>query len=201
MSSNIPHREAVANVPSKDFPRIYGLHHVAYRCRDSEETRHFYEDLLKLPLVGIVTHDSVPSTGEYCPYFHLFFEMADGSCLAFFDLFDGKVTAPDPQTPRWVNHIALQVGSEQELLDAKARLEAEGIDVLGETTHASSKAIYFFDPNGIRLELAYTSVSKEALVGRAQRAHAILADRGKVWNEVQRRAAEAKAQSTGGTNA
>ncbi len=188
-------REPVANTPSAEFPRIYGLHHVAYRCRDSEETRHFYEDILRLPLVGIVTHDEVPSTGEYNPYFHLFFEMADGSCIAFFDLFDGGVTAPDPNTPRWVNHIAMQVDSEAALLDAKARLEAAGVDVLGPTVHASSKSIYFFDPNGIRLEFAYTTASKEALVRRAAKAHGILADREKIWAEVQQRAAEARSRA------
>lgn len=56
-----------------DFAPIRGLHHVAYRCRDAEETRRFYEDLLGLPLVHVVRADRVPSTGEYCPYVHLFF--------------------------------------------------------------------------------------------------------------------------------
>ena len=61
-----------------------GLHHFAWRCRDAEETRRFYEDLLGLPLSHIIRLDHVPSTGEYCPYVHLFFEMADGSSIAFF---------------------------------------------------------------------------------------------------------------------
>jgi len=40
------------------------------------------------------------------------------------------------------------------LLSAKARLQAEGIDVIGPTEHTIFKSIYFFDPNGHRLELA-----------------------------------------------
>ncbi|MCA3217064.1 MAG: VOC family protein, partial [Burkholderiales bacterium] len=56
---------------------IHGLHHFAYRCRDAEETRHFYEDILGLPLWHIIQSDHVPSTGEYCPYTHIFFRMTD----------------------------------------------------------------------------------------------------------------------------
>lgn len=64
---------------------ILGLHHFAWRGRDSEETRHFCEDLLGLPLTHVIKSDIVPSTGEYCPYVHIFVQMADGSYIAFFD--------------------------------------------------------------------------------------------------------------------
>lgn len=139
------------------FPAVHGLHHFAYRCRDAEETRRFYEDLLGLPLAHIVKSDHVPSTGEYCPYVHLFFRMRDGSYMAFFDLGDDAASDPSPNTPAWVNHIALRVDSEAALADAKRRLEAAGVEVIGVTDHHFIKSIYFFDPNGIRLELtAYT---------------------------------------------
>jgi glyoxylase I family protein len=133
--------------------QILGLHHFAYRCRDAEETRHFYEDLLGLPLVHIIREDHVPSTGEYCPYVHIFFQMHDGSCVAFFDLGDDKASEPSPNTPAWVNHLALKMGSLQEVEAAKARLEKAGLEVLGITDHKIIKSIYFFDPNGIRVEL------------------------------------------------
>lgn len=172
---------------SDKFPRLVGLNHVAYRCRDSEETRHFYEDILNMPLIGIVWHDHVPSTGEYCPYFHLFFEMGDGGCIAFFDLFDGLgVTQPD-DTPGWVNHLALTVETEQALHDAKARLVAEGVDVIGPTVHASSKAIYFRDPNGIRLELAFMTASTEELLTRAEEARDILKTREEIYKGILER--------------
>jgi catechol 2,3-dioxygenase-like lactoylglutathione lyase family enzyme len=135
------------------FPAVHGLHHFAYRCRDAEETRRFYEDVLGLPLVHIIRADNVPSTGEYCPYVHIFFRMRDGSYMAFFDLGDDTASAPSPNTPAWVNHIALRVDSVDELLDAKRRLEAAGVEVLGVTDHKFINSIYFFDPNGIRLEL------------------------------------------------
>src|SRR3546814_6918451 len=76
------------------------LNHFAWRCRDAAETRRFYEDLLGLPLVHVIKSDHVPSTGEYCPYVHIFFAMRDGSFIAFFDLGDGKATAPDRKSTR-----------------------------------------------------------------------------------------------------
>jgi len=132
---------------------VQRLHHFAWRCRDAQETRHFYEDLLGLPLAHVIRSDHVPSTGEHCPYVHLFFEMTDGSYVAFFDLGDGQAAIPSPNTPAWVNHIALQVPDEAALLAAKSRLERAGIPVIGVTDHDIIRSIYFFDPNGLRVEL------------------------------------------------
>jgi catechol 2,3-dioxygenase-like lactoylglutathione lyase family enzyme len=142
-------------------PSVLGLHHFAWRCRDAEETRRFYEDLLGMPLAHVIRLDHVPSTGEYCPYVHLFFEMADGSSIAFFDLGDGQVAAPSANTPAWVNHIALRVGSIDALAEMKRRLEAAGVPVVGVTDHHFVKSIYFFDPNGIRLEFTVPTGTEE----------------------------------------
>ncbi len=148
------------------LPRpINGLHHFAWRCRDAEETRHFYEDLLGLPLFHYIRADIVPSTGEYCPYVHLFFRMTDGSCLAFFDLGDNQLASPSPNTPAWVNHIALKVDSVADLISMKARLEAQGVAVLGVTDHRIFNSIYFFDPNGIRLELCAQLADDQQMTG------------------------------------
>ena len=57
--------------------QIGGLHHYAYKCRNAEETRSFYEDLLGLPLAHVIQADEVPSTGASDPYVHLFFEFVD----------------------------------------------------------------------------------------------------------------------------
>lgn len=140
---------------------IRGLHHFAWRCRDAEETRAFYQDLLGLPLVHLVRADVVPSTGENCPYVHVFFRLGDGSHIAFFDLGDNTAAEPSPNTPAWVNHLALNVDSQEALDAAKASLEAAGVPVMGVTDHHFIRSIYFFDPNGIRLELT-TFVGEEA---------------------------------------
>lgn len=161
--------------------RIRGLHHYAYRCRNAEETRSFYEDLLGLPLAHVIKADSVPSTGASDPYVHLFFEFGDGSYIAFFDLGDETACAPDPETPSWVNHFAMQVDTLAEVEAWKKRLEDAGIEVVGITDHGFVKSIYFFDPNGVRLEIT------TELIGEAERekyrgsAHAAL----KAWTDTR----------------
>ena len=147
---------------------VNGLHHLAYRCRDAEETRHFYEDILGLPLFHYIRNDIVPSTGEYCPYVHIFFRMTDGSCIAFFDLGDDVMPAPSPNTPAWVNHVAFKVESVAQLEAMKARLQAHGVEVLGVTDHRIFKSIYFFDPNGVRLELCAQLAPESQMVSEQQ---------------------------------
>jgi catechol 2,3-dioxygenase-like lactoylglutathione lyase family enzyme len=165
-----------------DSIRIHGLHHFAWRCRDAEETRRFYEDVLGLPLVHVIQADNVPSTGEYCPYVHIFFQLGDGSYIAFFDLGDDVKAQPSPNTPSWVNHLALRVDSREQLLAAKKRLEDAGVEVLGVTDHHIIESIYFFDPNGIRLELTTPTVSQEEMDRLSARAHEDV----RAWTAVKR---------------
>lgn len=154
---------------------VQGLHHFAWRCRDAEETRRFYEDLLGLPLVHVIRAERVPSTGEHCPYVHIFFRLGDGSHVAFFDLGDGQAAEPSPNTPAWVNHLALRVASEADLLAARDHLVAAGVEVIGPTDHHIIRSIYFFDPNGIRLELTVPTVPDSEMQRLANQAHADLA--------------------------
>jgi len=170
------------NAVSKTAPApsaVLGLHHFAYRCRDAEETRQFYEDILGLPLVHVIKESVVPSTGEKTPFAHLFFELKDKSCIAFFDLGDNVKPEPSPNTPAWVNHIALKVPSVKDIEIMKARLEVHGINVVGITDHGFVKSIYFFDPNGIRLEFTAETATKDELGEFARKAHAALA----TWNK------------------
>ena len=163
----------LANLPPA--APIQQLHHYAYRAKDAEETRHFYEDILGLPLFHIIQSDIVPSTGEYCPYTHFFFRLQDGSCIAFFDLGDDQAALPSPNTPLWVNHISFRVNTVQELEAMKTRLQAEGIEVLGITDHHIFKSIYFFDPNGVRLELTAQLADDEHMQKESSNVHATLA--------------------------
>ena len=142
--------------------RIKGLHHYAFRCRNAEETRSFYEDLLGLPLAHVIKADTVPSTGESDPYVHLFFEFGDGSYIAFFDLGDETSFVPDPETPSWVNHFAMRVDTEAEVESWRKRLAAAGLDPIGPVDHGFVKSIYFFDPNGLRLEITCEVTGAEA---------------------------------------
>ncbi len=146
------------------FIPIRQLHHFAWRCRDAEETRRFYEDLLGLPLVHVIRNVRVPSTGAEDPHLHLFFQMHDGSCIAFFDLGDNETAEPSPNTPAWVNHLALRVDTLADLETARQRLLQAGISVLGPVDHDGYvHSIYFFDPNGIRLELTAETATPQML--------------------------------------
>lgn len=153
---------------------IKGLHHFAWRCRDAEETRRFYEDLLGLPLAHVIKAEVVPSTGEHCPYVHIFFSMRDQSYIAFFDLGDDSAAAPSPNTPAWVNHIALELDSVAEVAAAQRRLEAAGVQVLGVTDHQIIQSIYFIDPNGLRVELTARSVPQAQMDAAEQQARPAL---------------------------
>jgi glyoxylase I family protein len=155
-------------------PPIQQLHHYAYRARDAEETRHFYEDILGLPLYHIIQSDHVPSTGEYCPYTHFFFRLQDGSFIAFFDLGDDEAALPSPNTPSWVNHVAFRVNTVTELEAMRTRLQTHGVDVIGVTDHHIFKSIYFFDPNGVRLELSAQVADAAQMQRESRDAHARL---------------------------
>jgi catechol 2,3-dioxygenase-like lactoylglutathione lyase family enzyme len=128
---------------------IRGLHHNAYRCRDSEQTRAFYEDFLGLPLVNAFEIRETKS-GRETHVLHSFYKMDDGSCLAFFE-------APDTpfdfkQQHDYDLHIALEVPRDAlEPMIAKAR--AAGVDVRGIADHDMIDSIYFRDPNGYVIEL------------------------------------------------
>jgi catechol 2,3-dioxygenase-like lactoylglutathione lyase family enzyme len=115
------------------------------------------------------------TTGEVVSFAHIFFELSDGSYIAFFDLADGRKNALDPDTPPFVNHLALAVDGEEQLLDFKARLEAAGHDVVGPMAHDDFvQSIYFWDPNGIRMEFAYTIETEEHKAASRASAHSRL---------------------------
>ena len=129
---------------------IEGLHHNAYRCRDSEETRRFYEDFLGLPLVKAFNIRETKS-GRTTDVLHSFYRMDDGSCLAFFE-------APDmpfefKAQHDYDLHIALEVAPET-LRAMFDKGKAAGIDTRGISDHGFIDSIYFRDPNGYVIELA-----------------------------------------------
>ena len=128
---------------------IKGLHHSAYRCRDSEETRKFYEEFLGLKLVGTLDIKET-KTARKSSVLHTFYRMADGSCLAFFEApdmpFDFKAQHD------FDLHIALEV-DEPTLVAMFAKGKEQGIDTRGIADHGMVHSIYSRDPNGYVIEL------------------------------------------------
>ena len=135
-------------------PKTLGVHHVAYRCNDAKETVEFYTKMLGMGFKLAIAENEVPSTGEPDPYMHIFLDAGGDNVLAFFEIPNSPKMGRDPNTPIWVQHIAFRLENEAALMAAKDHLEKNGLDVLGPTHHGIFKSIYFFDPNGHRLELA-----------------------------------------------
>ena len=128
---------------------IRKLHHNAYRCRDSEETRSFYEDFLGLPLVNTLDL-SQTKTGRPTHTLHTFYQLDDGSCLAFFETDDFPFEFKRQHD--FDLHIALEVGPEV-LPTMLAKGHDRGIEVRGPSDHGMIDSIYFRDPNGYVIEL------------------------------------------------
>jgi lactoylglutathione lyase len=133
--------------------QVERIHHVAYRCKDAKETVEWYVKYLDMRFILAIAENEVPSTKEPDPYMHVFLDAGMGNVLAFFELPTRPPMGRDTNTPLWTQHLALKVTSLDVLTETKAKLEADGIDVLGPTDHTIFKSIYFFDPNGHRIEL------------------------------------------------
>jgi glyoxylase I family protein len=146
------HIESERDMTTTAVP-LTGIHHVAYRCHDAKATVEWYSRVLGMAFTTAFAEDHVPSTGEYDPYMHVFLDCGGGNVVAFFELPHQPEMGCDPNTPAWVQHLALKVADFEGLMAAKAHIEAQGIDVLGPTWHGIFRSIYFFDPNGHRLEL------------------------------------------------
>ena len=144
---------------------IQQIHHVAYRCKDAKETVEWYKKHLNMDFILAFAEDHVPSTHAFDPYMHIFLDAGNGNVLAFFEVPNQPAMGFDPNAPNWVQHLAMKVKDREELMVAKKHLEDAGIDVIGVTNHGIFHSIYFFDPNGHRLELTYDDPMSEEKVG------------------------------------
>ena len=164
---------------------IKGLHHNAYRCRDAEETRKFYEDFLGLPLSHTLEIRESMS-GRKTETLHTFYRLGDGSYLAFFE-------APDmafefKRQHDYDLHIALEV--ERAVLEQKfAEGKAHGIETRGVSDHGFIHSIYFRDPNGYVIELTTKRPEHDASMDPARNDARAKLER---WQAAKRQAATAK---------
>ena len=163
------------------------IHHVAYRCKDAKETVDFYQRVLNMGFVLAIAENEVPSTKEPDPYMHVFLDAGMGNVLAFFELPNSDEMGRDDNTPIWVQHIAFEVASLDALLSAKQHIEDQGLEVLGPVNHGIFKSIYFFDPNGHRIELAANVGTPEQMRKLHEVAPAMLQE----WSETKRAPAHA----------
>lgn len=135
------------------LPQLSNIHHVAYRCRDAEQTRWFYEEILGLELKAALSFDHVSGMEEERRYMHLFFALGDGNFIAFFD-------DPDFADPDWFQrkhgfdmHIAFEVPTMDDLLSWQSAINKKGVSCLGPINHGFVHSVYMYDPNGIQVEI------------------------------------------------
>ena len=162
--------------------KIEKVHHVAYRCKDAKETTDWYKDKLNMNLVLAIAENEVPSTKAPDPYMHIFLDAGNENVLAFFEIPNSPEMGRDKNTPAWVQHLALRVESVEALVSAKQELENKGVDVLGPVNHGVFKSIYFFDPNGHRLELA----ANTAKSGMLDKLHEVAPAMIEEWSQTRR---------------
>lgn len=156
---------------------LRGIHHTAYRCRDAEETRAFYEGVLGLPLQGLVIEEKEPGSGKANPFVHIFFGLGDGNFLAFFDA--PGTAAPDAFKPvhGFDRHVAFEAADVETLLAWRDKLNAGGVPCFGPIDHGFVQSVYFQDPNGLPLEITVRVADHDAIMAEELAAHrAALAD-------------------------
>lgn len=162
MSSNATGRTGSA---ATGQPPVLSFHHPALRCIDAEETRHFYEDILGIPLAAACVFDD-DGFGNPVDFMHIFHRMGEGDFLAFFDIPDQF--APDLFKPYGSMdlRLGLKVLGEAELAGLEKRLTDAGIDYKGPVDHGYIKSIYLKDPNGLNLEIAAVTPDHEAILSQ-----------------------------------
>ena len=162
---------------------IKKIHHVAYRCHNVKETANFYKKYLGMDLMFVFAEDKAPSTKENDPYMHIFLDAGMGNVLAFFELPNSPKMGRDENTPDWVQHIAFEVENMEAIEMVMEKVKSDGMDLVGPTDHTLFKSIYFFDPNGHRLELAVnTPISEEKMVVLKNNANEMLEE----WSKTKR---------------
>ncbi|MDC1135887.1 VOC family protein [Alphaproteobacteria bacterium] len=152
---------------------IKGLHHAAFRCQNSEETRSFYEDFLGLPLAGALEIKET-KTGREAYVLHSFYQLDDGSNIAFFEAPEQEFTFTRQHD--YDLHLALEVSMEH-LHEMFEKGKSAGIETRGISDHGFISSIYFRDPNGYVVELTARKEDHDAhLYAGNEKARSLLAD-------------------------
>ena len=154
---------------------LRGIHHSAYRCRDAEATRAFYEGVLGLPLAAALAEEREPGTGRKHPFVHIFFRLPDGNYIAFFDA-PSSAPATFDQLHGFDRHVAFEADDETALLAWQAKLIAAGHPCFGPVDHGFVRSVYFSDPDGLPLEITTRVAAHDAIMAEeAAHARAVLA--------------------------
>lgn len=150
--------------PGAALRPLGNIHHLALRCRDAEQTRWFYEDVLGLKLAAALALEDDPGTKKHRPYLHLFLEFGDGNYIAFFD--DPSHARPEhfELKDSYDIHIAFETDSRESMLAWRDKIAAAGDFIFGPIDHDFVESVYFFDPNGYALEITHKTEHHDAVI-------------------------------------
>lgn len=151
-------------------PTLQCIHHMAFRCKDAEETKNFYVDVMGLKMKAALAIAESPGSGEPRKFMHLFFEMDDGNFIAFFDDPAGVEKFDFKPMDGFDCHLAFGAASKEELGDWQKRFDEHGVANFGPVDHGFVHSIYFWDPNGVALEITYKDEKYDAILA-AEEAH------------------------------
>lgn len=154
--------------PASALKTLGNVHHAAYRCRDAEQTRWFYEEVLGLPLAAAMVFDHISGTEIIRDYMHLFFQMGDGNFIAFFDEPDRATTESFDRKDSFDMHIALEAESYEEMIAWQERINSKGKSCLGPIDHGFVRSVYMYDPNGIQVEITSKAPDYEPILVEEQ---------------------------------
>jgi glyoxylase I family protein len=151
------------------------LSHTATRTRDMAATRKFYEDFLGLPMVTTMVADFDAVTNAASNYIHCFFQLADGSSIAFFQFEDGYRDEAFPRSSDpYERHLALRVDDKATVEAFAERAEAHGIGNFI-VDHDDFYSLYLLDPDGEQIEVTWHKPSLDGLID-TRKAHEVLTD-------------------------
>jgi len=178
----------MADTPAQ-LHRLRNAHHVAYRCRDAEQTRWFYEDVLGLKLAAALVLDEIPGLNEATPYMHIFFEMGNGDYIAFFDEPQAASAEQFSRGHSFDRHLAFEVEGEEQLLAWQKSINEKGVSCLGPVDHGFVRSCYMYDPNGLQVEITTRTRDYDSIMDHELR-HA--REQIKSWSERSRALKEEK---------
>ena len=166
--------------PQVQLKPVHNMHHTAYRCRDAEQTRWFYEDVLGFKLAAAMVFDEEPGSPVKREYMHLFFQTGDGNFIAFFDAPDDVEEKMFIARHGFDQHIAFEVESMEQLKAWRRHINKLGRPCFGPIDHGFVHSIYMYDPNGVQVELTLKDQNYDAILAEdSAKAHDVL----KEWTE------------------
>ena len=154
----------VMTSPTPALKPLGNIHHLALRCRDAEQTRWFYEDVLGLKLAAALSLERDPGTGKSRPFLHLFLALGDNNYIAFFDDPDHARPEHFERKDSYDIHIAFETDSAGSMLAWKEKIAMAGDFVFGPVDHDFVESVYFFDPNGYALEITHRTDAHDAVI-------------------------------------